>query len=233
MTELLTFDVADDIATITLDDGKANAFSHAMMRDLSDALDQATTAADITVIRGRKGILCGGFDLKVIQGDASQVPALVQAGARLLMKAWMHPQPLLIGVTGHAVAAGALLALTGDHRIGVTGDFRIGLNETTIGLELPVFAIELASACLDRRALSQATIGARLYSPHEAVEVGYLDQVAVPGSFDDALQAAATRLKQLDGPAVAKVKQRLRGAAARRSIEAQNAGSPEPYKASM
>ncbi len=220
MGELLDLAIHDDIATITMDDGKANAFSHAMMQALSDALDAAAEGASVTVIRGRKGVLCGGFDLKVIRGDPRDVPALVQAGAHLLMKAWLHPQPLLIGVTGHAVAAGALLALTGDYRVGVEGDFRIGLNETAIGLELPVFAIELAAARLDRRALTMATVGAQLYSPRQAVEVGYLDKVAVPGWFEKELQAAATRMKQLDGAAVAGVKRRLRSAAATRSLEA-------------
>ena len=131
-----------------MDDGKANAFGHVMMQALSAALDRAAGEADITVIRGREGVLCGGFDLKVIRGDPSGVPALVNAGQDLLMKAWLHPQPLLIGVTGHAVAAGALLVLTADYRIGMDGDFRIGLNETAIGLTLPAFAIELAAARL-------------------------------------------------------------------------------------
>ncbi len=213
---MLDLSIRDRIATITMDDGKANAFSHLMMQALTDALDRAAAEADVTVIRGREGVLCGGFDLKVIRGDPSGVPALVSAGARLLMKAWLHPQPLLIGVTGHAVAAGALLVLTADYRIGMDGDFRIGLNETAIGLTLPAFAIELAEARLDRRALTMATIGARLYAPANALDVGYLDQVAVPGNFDDALAAAAEQMKQLDKAAVAGVKQRLRGAAATR-----------------
>lgn len=233
MTDLLAFEVVDDVATITLDDGKANAFGHAMMQGLSDALDQAAATASVTVIRGRKGVLCGGFDLKVIRGDPKDVPALVLAGARLLMKAWLHPQPLLIGVTGHAVAAGALLALTGDFRLGVDGDFRLGLNETSIGLELPVFAIELATARLDRRAVTMATVGAQLYTPRQAVEAGYLDKVAVPGAFEQELQVAANRMKQLDAPAVAQVKRGLRSAAAARSIEAEENGATEPFRPSV
>lgn len=224
MADLLDLDVCDGVATITLDDGKANAFSHAMMQGISDALDFAAEKATVTVIQGRRGVLCGGFDLKVIRGDPKDVPALVQAGAQLLMKAWLHPQPLVIGVTGHAVAAGALLALTGDYRVGVEGDFRIGLNETAIGLMLPVFAIELATARLDRRVLTMATVGAQLYNPRQAVEVGYLDKVAVPGGFEKELQVAANRMKQLDTSAVADVKQRLRSAAAARGLQAEGIG---------
>ncbi len=218
MTDLVHYSLADGIATLRMDDGKANAFSHAMMQALSAALDRAAEEASITVIRGRDGVLCGGFDLKVIRGDPADVPALVTAGQELLMKAWLHPQPLLIGVTGHAVAAGALLVLTADYRIGVDGDFRIGLNETAIGLSLPDFAIALTEARLDRRALTMATIGAQLYSPEKAVEVGYLDQVAVPGNFEDALAEAAGNMRKLDPDGVADVKRRLRGAAADRIL---------------
>lgn len=218
MTDLVHYSLADGIATLRMDDGKANAFSHAMMQALSAALDRAAEEASITVIRGRDGVLCGGFDLKVIRGDPADVPALVTAGQELLMKAWLHPQPLLIGVTGHAVAAGALLVLTADYRIGVDGDFRIGLNETAIGLSLPDFAIALTEARLDRRALTMATIGAQLYPPEKAVEVGYLDQVAVPGNFEDALSEAAESMRKLDPDGVADVKRRLRGAAADRIL---------------
>ncbi len=218
MGDLVHYSLQDGIATLRMDDGKANAFSHSMMQALSAGLDRAAREASITVIRGRDGVLCGGFDLKVIRGDPADVPALVTAGQELLMKAWLHPQPLLIGVTGHAVAAGALLVLTADYRIGIDGDFRIGLNETAIGLSLPDFAIALTEARLDPRALTMATIGAQLYSPEKAVEVGYLDQIAVPGNLEDALATAAESMKSLDPYGVADVKRRLRGAAAERIL---------------
>ena len=45
-----------------------------------------------------------------------------------------HPQPVQIAATGHAPAAGALLAMTGDTRIAAAGADKIGLNETAIGM---------------------------------------------------------------------------------------------------
>ena len=63
---------------------------------------------------------------------------------RLLTRLYMLPQPLIFACTGHSVAAGGLLLLTGDIRIGVRGEYRIGLNEVGIGLALPQTGIELA-----------------------------------------------------------------------------------------
>jgi enoyl-CoA hydratase len=210
VSEYVDYQVADGIATLTMDDGKANAFGVGMTSALSEGLDRAADEADVAVIMGKPGLFCAGFDLKVINGPKDGVRAMVEAGGELLMKAYMHPQPLIMGCTGHAVAAGALLLCTADYRIGVSGDFRIGLNETSIGLGLPTFGIELARDRLDNRQLNNATMGAQLYSPDSAAEVGYLDEAVPAEAFEAAIAARAAYLKTLDGPAYAQVKQRLR-----------------------
>ena len=109
MTDFVDYQMKDGVATLTMNDGKANAFGMGMMAALTEGLDRAAALADVVVIVGRPGLLCGGFDLKVINGPAEGVREMVEAGAELLLKIYMHPQPVIIGCTGHAVAAGALL----------------------------------------------------------------------------------------------------------------------------
>ena len=198
MTDFVDYQMKDGVATLTMNDGKANAFGMGMMAALTEGLDRAAALADVVVIVGRPGLLCGGFDLKVINGPAEGVREMVEAGAELLLKIYMHPQPVIIGCTGHAVAAGALLLLTGDYRVGVSGDFKIGLNETAIGLSLPTFGLELARDRLDGRYLNRATMGAELYPPTTAAEVGYLDEAVREGDFGAALEAKAAELRALD-----------------------------------
>ena len=113
-----------------------------MTAALSEGLDRAGEEADVVVITGRSGLLCGGFDLKVIRGPTAGVREMVGAGAELALKTYMHPQPVIMACTGHAVAAGALFLLAADYRVGVSGDFKIGLNETSIGLGQPTWALE-------------------------------------------------------------------------------------------
>ncbi len=212
MSEFVDYEVADGFATLTMDDGKANAFGLGMMAALSDGLDRAGAEADVVVIQGKAGLLCAGFDLKVINGPAEGVREMVEAGAELLLKTYMHPQPVIMGCTGHAVAAGALFLCAADYRIGVSGDFKIGLNETAIGLSLPTFGLELARDRLDNRHLSRATMGAELYPPTAAVEIGYLDEAVRPGEFQARLVAKAAEYQALDKAGYGLVKQRLRGA---------------------
>lgn len=211
MSDLVAVRLDDGVATLTLDDTKANALSPTLSAAIEAALDQAGEAR-LVVLRGRPGVFCGGFDLRIIRGgDAVDRSAMTEAGYRLMQRLYLLPQPLLIACTGHAVAAGALLLLTADTRIGLAGSFRIGLNETAIGLALPGIGLELARDRLLPSALTEATLGARLYDPEGAARVGYLDQVATPERFEADVAAASEALLKLDGSAYAETKWRLRG----------------------
>ena len=133
-----------------------------------------------------------------------------ESGMNLLKRLYLSPQPIIIAVTGHAVAMGALLLLTGDARIGKAGDFRIGLNETGIGLSLPSTGLELARDRLAPMFMQRATINAELFTPEEALATGYLDQVQPPENFNLAVKEMAQSLADLNPTAFAETKRRVR-----------------------
>lgn len=211
MPDLVSFDLDMGIATLTMDDGKANALSLPMSQALDAALDRAAKEARVVVIRGRPGVLSGGFDLKVIRGgDAAQSAAMEHAGMRLLSRLYALPQPLIFACTGHAVAGGGMMLLTGDVRIGVRGAFRIGLNEVGIGLSLGQTGVELALARLLPTAVTAAVVLARLYGPDDAAHIGYLDLVVESEAFDSTVTEKAREFLALDPKAFATTKLRLR-----------------------
>ncbi len=213
MTEIVTYSLADGIATLTMDDGKANAMASAMSSALNAGLDRAATEAKAVVIRGRDGLFCGGFDLKVIQGDDERLKSQMRdAGMTLLKRLYLSPQPIIFAVTGHAVAMGALLLLAGDARIGLGGDFRIGLNETAIGLAMPACGVEIARDRLASTHLQRAVVNAELFSPTGAATAGFLDDVVPATDFDAAVSEAAKALAELDAATFAEVKRRMRQA---------------------
>jgi enoyl-CoA hydratase len=211
MADLVTYSVEDGIATLAMDDGKANAMAPAMTEALNKGLDRAAGEAKAVVIRGRAGILSGGFDLKIIRGDDPALRAKMRdMGMKLLERLYLSPQPVVIACPGHAVAMGAMMLLAADLRVGVRGDFRIGLNETAIGLPLPTHGLELARDRLMPTEFSHATINARLYGPDEATRVGYLDVVADADGFEAAVKEQAKLLADLDPEAFALTKKRVR-----------------------
>lgn len=208
----MEYELMGDVAVLRFDDGKANAVSHDFIDGMKDGLDKAESDANAVVILGREGVFSGGFDLKEIQKGPTEATALVNKGAHMLYRLFGFPAPVVAGCTGHAVAAGAFVLLSCDTRIGVSGDFRLGLNETAIGMNLPVFGQQLAQNRLSKRHLTAAVIQSHLYAPEEAVDAGFLDQVVAPDEIQDACLAAAESLCQLPKGAYATMKRDTRAA---------------------
>lgn len=198
------------VAVLSLDDGKANAISHDVINGLQAGLDRSETEAKAVVLAGRPGMFSGGFDLKEIAKGPDAALALVGKGAHLLCRLFSFPQPVVVACTGHAIAAGAFILLASDTRFGVPGDFRIGLNETAIGMTLPVFGVELSKARLSKRHLNAAFIQSELYDPDSARDAGFLDHVVPADTVLDTAVAAAEQLAELPGAAYAANKQLIR-----------------------
>jgi enoyl-CoA hydratase/carnithine racemase len=211
VTDLLTYTLEDSIAVVRMDDGKANALSVAMIDALVGALDRAEREAKAMVLAGRAERFCAGFDLRVMMSGPEHATALLARGSELLLRLFDAQLPLVIACTGHALAGGALVVLAGDLRVGAEGAFKIGLNEVSIGLPVPVLAMEFARSRLLPIELHRATLEARIYAPDEAVRAGYLDAVVPADQLYDRAKQEAVRLGALSRPAYRATKNRLRG----------------------
>jgi enoyl-CoA hydratase len=207
----LTVSIEDGIAFAQMDDGKANALSEAMIDAMSEAISRAEKDASALVLVGRQDRFCAGFDLKIMMSGPENAKALLRRGSALLMKLYGCGVPLVIACTGHALAGGALVLLTGDVRIGALGAYRIGMNEVSIGLPVPILAMELVRDRIAKLELSRATLGAQIYDPAEAARVGYLDEAIAPDAVLARATAEAKRLGALSKTAYAATKKRLRG----------------------
>lgn len=209
-TEILNYTLEDGVAVLTMNDGRANALGHAMIDAMTAALKRAEGEAKSILILGREGRFCAGFDLEVMAAGPEHVTKLVTAGAHLLLDIYTHKLPVVIGCTGHALAAGGLLLLAADLRIGAEGSFKIGLPEVAIGMTMPVFGLELARDRLATQHLTAAVTQARIYNPVEATQVGYLDQTAPADQLRDVALNRARELGALSQPAFANTKRKER-----------------------
>jgi enoyl-CoA hydratase len=211
---IVRYDQSSAVAVVTMDDGKANALSEAMLHQLLAALDRAERDASAVVLAGRPDRFCAGFDLRVMMSSPEAAVALLRLGGTVLLRLFELPLPLVIAATGHAIAGGALVVLTGDVRIGTEGAYKIGLNEVAIGMTVPVLAMELARARLSPTELTAATLLAQIYTPGEARAAGYLDRVVAADALAATALAEATRLAGMSRAAYAGTKSRLRQASA-------------------
>ncbi|MEM7253356.1 MAG: crotonase/enoyl-CoA hydratase family protein [Pseudomonadota bacterium] len=220
---IVDYQLDDGVAVIRMDDGKANAYGLDMIGALTDAIDRAEREATSVVIAGRQGVFCAGFDLNLIRGDDDAARDRMRRNGRdLILRLYLHSQPVVMACTGHALAAGALLLLAADYRVGAEGDFKLGLNESAIGLSLPPFGVELARDRLDGRVLSDALVGARIFDPSGAVDAGYLDCAV---SADQVLSTAIGYAREkgaYEQDAVSTTRRRLRHATVARIQAAED-----------
>ncbi len=215
-----TYELLDGgIAVVTLDDGRANAMSSAVVQGLEAALDRAEAdGARAVVVAGRPGRFCAGFDLAEMTASLESMRDLVVAGARWMLRLYGFGAPTVAACTGHALAGGALTLLSCDVRVGADVPAKIGLNEVAIGMPLPKFAVELARDRLATAALGPATMGATVYDPAGAVGAGYLDRVVPADELLDEAVAEARRLAELRTGAYAQTKRNVRGAMVERVL---------------
>lgn len=173
--------LSDAVLTITMDDGKANALSPAMFVELNEAFDRAATD-DIAavVLAGRPGRFSGGFDLAVLGGGRDEAMGMLRAGFGLAERVLSFPKPVVMACTGHSLAMGSFLMLSGDYRVGAAGDFKIQANEVAIGLPVPDPALAILRYRLTAPAFDRAVGLAEIFTPETAVAAGYLDQIVEP-----------------------------------------------------
>ena len=187
---LVTYASDDTVSTITMDDGKVNVFSIAMLEALHRAFDQAERDGTVVVLTGRPGCFSAGFDLGTLRDTPEHARALLRLGATMAERILSFPAPVVASCTGHAFPAGAFLLLSADTRIGADGPFKLGLNEVRIGLTLPWFAVALARHRLTPASFDRAAVTGTLLDPRAALEAGFLDAVVAP---DDLAPAALGR----------------------------------------
>ena len=205
----------DKVVCISVDDGRANAFSPSLLVALSQELAEAEADAEVgaAVIAGNQKAFFAGFDLDVIgSGDSKAIAEMTTAGGAFIRQAYGASLPVVAASTGHAVAAGALLLCGCDYRVGVDGPVKIGLNEVAIALTLPKWALLIASERLSKRYLQVSVANAQIFDGSGAVDAGFLDEVTTPEEVvTRAIEVAQGFAEQLDAKAYAATVRNLRG----------------------
>jgi enoyl-CoA hydratase len=172
------YDLNESVATITLDDGKANVLSPAMQDNINAALDQAQgDASKAVVLAGNQKLFSGGFDLAVFaSGDPQAALGMLAGGFELAIRVLSFPKPVFMAATGPAIAMGSFLLLSGDYRVG-SPRTRCQANEVAIGMTLPISAIEIMRMRLTRAAFQRGISLASTFVGDAAIAGGWLDEI--------------------------------------------------------
>jgi enoyl-CoA hydratase len=211
MSGPVTYRLDESIAFITMDDGKVNALGPAMQDALNDALDSADRDdAGALVMTGNDRVFCGGFDLKILtSGEVQPAIDMLKGGFELSHRLLSYPKPVVMACTGHAIAMGAFLLSSGDHRVAAPAH-NVQANEVAIGMTIPYAALEIMKLRLTPSAYQQAAGLAKTFFGETAIAAGWLDEIVLPDMVLSRAEEAAREFATLNQRAHAATKLRTR-----------------------
>jgi len=211
--DTITFDITDDIATVTLNRPDVmNALNTQMRAEITDAVLAAGKSARVVVLTGAGRSFCSGQDL----GDRANAANLdLERTLRdeyvpMLRAIFDCPVPTISAVNGAAAGAGANLALAADVAIAAESAFflqaftRIGLIPDAGGTYYLPRQMGLAKAM-------GAALFAEKISAKQADDWGMIWEAVPDGAFTEQWQSRATHLAKGPTAAYARVKQSIRG----------------------
>src|SRR6476661_2840118 len=181
MTELVHLDVADGVATITLDSpANRNALSAQLRRELLAHLDTALSddAARVVVLGHTGRVFCSGMDLKEARGagvadqGVNEVPAILQ-------RIWTASKPVVAKVAGPARAGGVGLVAACDIAVAATAA-TFAFSEVRIGVVPAVISVTVLPRLLPRPAPGLSPPGETFDGPR-AFAGGLVNGAGPPG----------------------------------------------------
>ncbi|MBC7671564.1 MAG: enoyl-CoA hydratase/isomerase family protein, partial [Polaromonas sp.] len=134
---LLTFDVADRIATIAVNrPDKLNALNDSLMAELGTAITEAIGRDDVgaVLLTGVGRAFVAGADIAELEGqDATRGKARAERGQRTFRLFETSPKPTLAAVNGFALGGGCGLAMSCHLRI-ASDKAKFGQPEVKLGI---------------------------------------------------------------------------------------------------
>lgn len=210
MNKLVHYSLQGKVATIRIDDGKRNALSPEVLREIYQALEQAESDAAAVILTGRESVFSAGFDLKVMKRGGMNALRMLRLGYSLTARVMSYPHPLIVACGGHSLAMGVFLMLSADYVIGSRGDFKIAANEVAIGMTMPRVAAATLRNRLNPAAFQRAVTLSEFFDPESALEAGFFDELVEPGELMSRAEARANNALELDSHAHTVSKRRVR-----------------------
>lgn len=206
MANTATLDVADGVATLTLNrPDQLNALSLEMMEDLAAATRalKARTDVHVVVVTGAGAHFMAGGDLNDFARQLGQSPQARLATFKAMIAHHINPtvetlqslhQPVIAKVRGACAGFGLSLMLGCDLAI-AADDAVFTTAYAAIGLSADGGMSYFLPRAVGRRKALELLLLADRFKAEEALRLGLLSRVVPAGELDAAVDALAARLK--------------------------------------
>ncbi len=192
---LVRYRTRNGVATITLDNAPANAYSHDMMRDLDEAVLAARFDPEVHVIvltgAGEK-IFCAGADIRMLErADPTWKYYFCLHANETLSRLEQTPKLVIAAINGTCVGGGLEVALAADLRVAKKGPFKFGLPEVALGVLPGTGGTQRLGRVLSKSKAIRLMASGELFDVDRAVALGIVDEAFDAENFAAQAQAFA------------------------------------------
>ena len=188
--ETITYDVADKVATITLNrPDRLNAFTAQMMLDLIDAFSKADSDDDVRVVivTGAGRGFCAGADLERgagtfdnrVRGGAQDIEAHRDGGGLVTLRIFDMSKPVIAAINGPAVGVGMTMTLPMDIRLAVP-DAKMGFVFARRGLVPEACSSWFLPRVVGISKATEWVFTGRVFKSEEAHDAGLIHYLVPP-----------------------------------------------------
>jgi enoyl-CoA hydratase len=178
--QLLTFDVADRIATITVNrPDKLNALNDALMSELGTAIDEAIARDDVggVLLTGAGRAFVAGADIgEMVDEGALAMKARAERGQRTFRRFETSSKPTVAAVNGFALGGGCELALACHIRI-ASEAAKFGQPEVKLGIIPGYGGTQRLPRLVGRGRALQLLLTGEMVDAAEAHRIGLVNRV--------------------------------------------------------
>ena len=174
--------IENKVAIVQLNNGKVNAISHALIKELKEnfiALEKNNEVNGI-ILTGHTGAFSAGLDvLEQAEMDEASAEAFWVDYFDALKAMVHYPKPFVCAITGFAPAGGTILTLCADYRImAQEPKHRIGMHEFKLSMQVPELMLDIWCYTLGEQRAFQALQNATLFSAEEALALNIVQEIA-------------------------------------------------------
>jgi enoyl-CoA hydratase len=195
--ELLTFDVADRIATITVNrPDKLNALNDALMDELRTAIAEARRRRDVgaVLLTGAGRAFVAGADIAELADQrAIEGKARAERGQRVFRRFETSPKPTLAAVNGFALGGGCELAMACHMRI-ASEAAKFGQPEVKLGIVPGYGGSQRLPRIVGKGRALQLLLTGEMIDAAEAYRIGLVNRVVPAAELIPAARALLTTI---------------------------------------
>jgi len=195
--ELLTFAVADRIATITVSrPDKLNALNDALMAELGRAIDEANARLDVgaVLLTGAGRAFVAGADIAELVGQtAVEGKARAERGQTAFRKFERSSKPTLAAVNGFALGGGCELAMACHIRL-ASDLAKFGQPEVKLGIVPGYGGTQRLPRLVGKGRALQLLLTGEMIDATEAHRIGLVNGVVPAAELLDAARAMLTAI---------------------------------------